>query len=250
MNLKRSIEYKENFIVGFIGLVTLNLSSILILYLIISNFTDIAGWSFWEVVFNYSLFLASLGLHKVIFQNIGNLENYIIEGKFDILLIRPVSPYLQIVLEVINIEEVPDFVLGVVGLYASSVFLHNNWNILKIVWLVVSIVNGTIVFTLILSIISTFSFWMYRTYPILYGTMEVQEAVQNYPISIYNRPLKMILTYILPYAAVNYFPSVLLLGKNDSINIIIYIIMVDLFLIMIQKSLWSKGIKNYKSSGT
>ena len=251
MNLKRSIEYRGNFIIGFIGLLIINISSILILYIIISNFEDIAGWTYWENIFNYALFLTSLGLHKVIFQNIGNLEDYIVDGRFDRLMLRPVSPFAQIILEVINIEEITDFFLGIIGLSISSIYLKIRWSASNIIWLVLSIINGAVVFTLILSIISTLSFWLYRVYPILYGTTELQEAVQNYPIIIYSKPLKFIVTYVLPYAAVNYFPSLILLGKTENTNnIIIYIFSIDIVLGVIQKKLWNRGIKNYRSSGT
>ena len=87
-NFKRALEYKTDFFMGLIGLITINLSSIIILVLIANNFTTIGEWTIWEVIFNYSLFLAGLGLHKMFFRNVVELERHIIKGTFDRFLLR------------------------------------------------------------------------------------------------------------------------------------------------------------------
>ena len=92
----------------------------------------------------------------------------------------------------------------------------------------------------------------YRVRAILYGTTELQEAVQNYPINIDNKHLKFILTYILPYAATNFYPSLILLDKvkDKTGQVILYLILIDIILICIEYFLWKKGIKCYQSSGS
>ena len=204
------------------------------------------------MIFNYSLFLTGLGLHKMIFRNVIELEKYIIRGTFDRFLLRPLSPFIQLVLEKLSLLDNTDFLLGIIGLVVSILNLKINWGGWQSIGIVIAILNSAFVFTLILSIITTMSFWIYRIRAILYGTAELQEAVQNYPITIYNKPLKFILTYILPYAATNFYPSLILLGKvkDENRQVFLYLILVDVVLICIELILWKKGIKSYQSSGS
>lgn len=251
-NFKRAFEYKTDFLMGLIGLITINFSSIIILVIIANNFSTIGGWTIWEVIFNYSLFLAGLGLHKMVFRNFVNLENHIIKGTFDRFLLRPFSPFFQLVFEKLSLLDNTDFLLGISGLIVSICNLEIKWGGWKSIGLFFAILNSALVFTLILSIITTLSFWIYRTRAILYGTSEMQEAVQNYPITIYNKPLKFILTYILPYAATNFYPALILLGKaeNKIGQVSIYLIVLDILLVFIEVIIWKKGIKSYQSSGS
>ena len=251
-NFKRALEYKTDFFMGLIGLITINFSSIIILVLIANNFTTIGEWTIWEVIFNYSLFLAGLGLHKMFFRNVVELERHIIKGTFDRFLLRPFSPFFQLVFEKLSLLDNTDFLLGIIGLTVSILNLEIKWGIWQSIGIFIAVLNSALVFTLILTIITTMSFWIYRIRAILYGTSELQEAVQNYPITIYNKPLKFILTYILPYAATNFYPALILLGKEeDKIGqVFLYLILLDIILICAEIVLWKKGVKSYQSSGS
>lgn len=251
-NIKKIFAYKVDFIMGFIGLVTINVSSVMILVLITNRFSSIGTWSIWEIIFNYALFLAGLGLHKMFFKNIVDLETHIIKGTFDRYLLRPLSPFFQLVFENLSLSDNTDFILGILGIVISIRNLGCEWDINEGVLLVGLIFNSALVFTLILSVITILSFWIYRVRALLYGTAELQEAVQNYPISIYNKPLKWILTYGLPYAATNFYPSLILLNKaqNKKLVIFLYLIGVDIVLFGIAGIMWKVGIKSYESSGS
>lgn len=251
-NLKRAFEYKTDFFMGLIGLITINLSSIIILVIIANSFTTIGGWTIWEVIFNYSLFLTGLGLHKLFFRNIVELEKHIIKGTFDRFLLRPFNPFFQLVLDRLSLFDNTDFLLGIIGLVVSIFNLEIEWGIWQSIGIIIAVLNSALVFTLILTVITTMSFWIFRIRAILYGTSELQEAVQNYPITIYNQPLKFILTYILPYAATNYYPTLILLGKEENKigQVFWYLILIDIVLICVEIVLWKKGVKSYQSSGS
>lgn len=253
LNFKRSIEYRENLILGIIGLIAVNFGSLFVLYSITNRFQTIAGWNFAEITFNYSLFLACLGLHKIFFRNIINLEDYIIDGSFDRFLLRPLNIFCQLCLEWVNYCDFSDFALGITGIAISLTQSELSLSFDKYIWLALLIINGAFVFTIILAIISSGCFWLYKSYPILYSTMEIQEIVQNYPISIFKAPFRFIVTYIIPYAAINYYPSLIVLDRKMSCSgfyVVIYLVILDIILFIAFRAIWHTGIKNYKSSGT
>jgi len=93
---KTRLVYKTDFAVGFIAqLVNLG-ASLAFLTLLFTQVESISGWTF-----NEMLFLAGVGgfimnFHHVFLFNMFNLEDYIVEGKMDRFLLRPLSPLFQV----------------------------------------------------------------------------------------------------------------------------------------------------------
>ena len=70
-----------------------------------------------------------------------------------------------------------------------------------------------------------------------------------YPISIYKKVFVIIFTFIIPYAFVNYYPLMYLLGKNNNFLLSISPLITILYLIPCFL-LFNLGIKKYSSVGS
>lgn len=249
--LKRFAEYRSSFIAGFFGLIMINGSSILLIWVMLKNFHTLNEWTFWQIVFNYCLFLSCLGFHNTFFRHISDLENHIVNGTFDRFLLRPVSPLLQLASEKISITDLCDFTTGMIGALFAAKMLHIQITVGFMLGFIVSIINGVYVFTAILFSVSCISFWTMKSKSILYSTNEIQESVQHYPISIFNKAFKFIVTVLLPYGLVNYYPSLILLNKvNVHWMYVIMIALVDIIYGVIGAFLWQRGLKRYNGSGS
>lgn len=148
--LKRFAEYRSSFIAGFFGLIMINGSSILLIWVMLKNFHTLNEWTFWQIVFNYCLFLSCLGFHNTFFRHISDLENHIVNGTFDRFLLRPVSPLLQLASEKISITDLCDFTTGMIGALFAAKMLHIQITVGFMFGFIVSIINGVYVFTAIL----------------------------------------------------------------------------------------------------
>jgi len=253
VSILKLIEYRSSFFIGILGLIAVNGVSLLLIWTILTQFHRLGDWSFWEIVFNYSMFLACLGFHKIFFRNLSSLSNYIEDGTFDRYLIRPYSPCLQVIGEEFSFTDISDFIMGMVLLVLSFRNLNLSWGFTEYVTFILTFANGVYVFTIILLIINSLAFWLIKATPFLYGTAEIQETVQHYPVNIFGAYFKWFVTLILPYAMTNYYPSLLLLKKTDatgSIICIVVMIVVSLFLSIIARFLWVKGINHYQSTGS
>ena len=172
-------------------------------------------------------------------------------GTFDWFLLRPVSPLLQLASEKISITDLCDFTTGMIGALFAAKMLHIQITVGFMFGFIVSIINGVYVFTAILFSVSCISFWTMKSKSILYSTNEIQESVQHYPISIFNKAFKFIVTVLLPYGLVNYYPSLILLNKvNVRWVYVIMIALVDIIYGVIGAFLWQRGLKRYNGSGS
>ena len=117
---KVRVSYRGDF---FISLATSFAATIFALSFVVVLFQKVpqlAGWRFEEVLFLYGFSLIPYGIFNIISLNLYEFgSNYIIEGKFDRVLLRPISSLFQVLFETFRIESLPGSrhrrVLHVVG---------------------------------------------------------------------------------------------------------------------------------------
>lgn len=116
--------------------------------------------------------------------------------------------------------------------------------ILKIV--VFSIIGAAITGA-ILTIFSISSFWTYKSNEVIWTFYRMHTFAQ-YPIDIYNGFIKILITVILPFAFVAYYPTMNYLGMNKYMNYLSPIIMVILWIIAVR--VWNWALNKYRSTGS
>ena len=89
---KVRLAYRWDF---FLSLATMTLATVfgvLVVFLMFRPIERLLGWSFWEIVFLYGFSLLPMSLFNTISINLYYFpENYIVQGKFDRVLLRPVN---------------------------------------------------------------------------------------------------------------------------------------------------------------
>ncbi|HXO17777.1 MAG TPA: ABC-2 family transporter protein, partial [Candidatus Dormibacteraeota bacterium] len=64
--------------------------------------------------------------------------------------------------------------------------------------------------------VATCSFWFVRVDTLRWVVMSLEQDFTRYPISIYTRGVRIVLTFVLPFAFMNYFPAAYFLQKADA----------------------------------
>jgi ABC-2 type transport system permease protein len=93
-------------------------------------------------------------------------------------------------------------------------------------------------------------FWTTRSNAAMYITERFTVLMQQYPVNIFGRYFQIFVTCFLPVAFINYYPSVVLLGKAAEVQLWQYGAPVVAFLLLaITAFIWSKGVKRYAGTG-
>lgn len=71
----------------------------------------------------------------------------------------------------------------------------------------------------------------------------------KYPIGIYGKRMLQFCTVIVPYALIQYYPLLYLLGRTTSLWNMVMPLFAAIFLIPCY-ALWRVGVRHYKSSGS
>src|SRR5579864_836429 len=122
------VGYRGDF---FVTLATSFAATIFALAFVIVLFKKVptlAGWSLAEEVFLYGFSLIPYGLFNVVSLNLYDFgNNYIIEGKFDRVMLRPVSTLFQVLFEQFRVESIQEIATGIFCIWWASRQLHIHW---------------------------------------------------------------------------------------------------------------------------
>jgi ABC-2 type transport system permease protein len=83
--------------------------------------------------------------------------------------------------------------------------------------------------------------------------MEIQEAIQHYPITIFGRPFILLVTFVLPFAFMSYYPVLALLGRpQEAIHPFLPYAtpLVACLMVCIALTVWRSGVNRYQSTGS
>ncbi len=246
-SLKEMLIYRFDCIVGMISQIVTQLVEIIFIWIVFQNTENLAGWNFKQVLLLYGNTLIAVGISTFCFDALYDIgPKYIREGEFDKIMLRPVHPLISIIGASKEFTSLGYLGLGLFITIAMLIQLSipiTATLVLKILFF--SIVGATIIGA-IKTIFSIASFWTYRSREVIWSFYRMYTFAQ-YPIDIYNGFIKILITIILPFAFVAYYPTVEYLGWNTYMLYFSPLIAVILWIIAIK--LWNLALNSYRSTG-
>lgn len=244
--LKTRIAYRFDFFVSILIIIFFDLLPPLLMVFIYSHGISFPGWSLYEIILLQSILMIAQGItFPLVFGIIWRSLDLLVEGTFDLLLIKPLPILFTLLVSAIDIEDLGNLVCGFMLFFMA---LHHLPSPTLMQW---GLFGG--VFIISLLVLSSIALCMSASLFIWQGNSRVTEiynilyAFLSYPFSIYSKGLKVILTYIIPISVITYVPSSILLGKDPASVVLICIISVSFFILSL--IVWHVMIRKYSSAG-
>jgi ABC-2 type transport system permease protein len=254
INLLTMLEYRANFLMWFFFTIAYHGVALAALYVTMRQFPSMNGWDFRQMFFLYALWMTGHELHNSFFFTIVSVPEYIREGRFDRFLVRPLDTLFQVI--TVPQQIVPDgLVLAIVTLWlATSVAgVRVDWTYVIFVPLVAA--GGALIDFGISLAIATVAFWFVRVDTLRWVVMSLEQDFTRYPISIYTRGVRIVLTFVLPFAFMNYFPATYFLQKPETglhLNPAAGLLTpaVGLAWAGVAYAFWRVGLRHYQGTGS
>jgi len=247
---KVRISYRGDFFISLATSMAATIFSLGFVVVLFQKATQLVGWRLEEVVFLWGFTQIPYGLFNVISLNLYDFgNNYIIEGKFDWVLLRPVSSLFQVLFETFRIESLQEVATGTFCMWWASHRLGIQWTAAKISTLLFFGICAAIIYVSIFLILSTVSFfWEDRigVHPPVWNVI----AFGRYPLSIYSGIVQFFLCWIIPFGLASFYPSVRLLGRTVTPEYLPLVPVVAIAFLTIAISLWNFGTRHYSSTGS
>ncbi len=209
---KVRVSYRADFLIGLATSVAASVFSLGFVLVLFSKVPRLAGWRFEEVLFLYGFSLIPFGLFNVLSPNLYDFgSTYIIEGKFDRVLLRPVGSLFQVMFESFRIESLHEVAFGLLLVAWAARRLGLHWSAGGIGLLAIFSLCGGVIYISVFMLLTTVSFWFedrIGVHPPVWNLI----AFGRYPLPIYNGLIQFILSWIIPFGFATFYPSVRLLA--------------------------------------
>ncbi len=249
MHLKSELEYRVSFLLSFLSQIFIFFSYYFVILSLFTKFSHIRGFTLWEVLLCFSIIQFGFSFNEVFARGIDRFDRLIIKGDFDILLVRPKNILLQVLCSDSDFIKVSRVIQAVIVLILSLFHLKIEWNIFKIMTLLLMLLASCIIFFGIFLMAASYCFYTIQGLEVRNVFTDGGKYMAQYPIGIFQKGFVLFFTFIIPYAFVNYYPLLYLLGKKDSFLYGFSPLIVFLYLIPCI-SMFYVGIKRYTSVGS
>jgi len=133
------MQYRVNFVLQVIFGLGYQGTGFIFIWVVLSRFQALAGWSLGQIAFLYGLRLTTHGLFVSLFGSLSELDEQIREGKFDRYLVRPLNPLLQIMATEVRVSAVGDILGGVALFLAANALVRVDWSPAAIAYFLLAI---------------------------------------------------------------------------------------------------------------
>jgi ABC-2 type transport system permease protein len=250
--LRTLVASRIDYYIGTLSLLVLQVSSLVFILIAFSRKSSLAGYSKDEVMLFFAVAFTVQALVHCFTEGLWLVgPKYVLKGELDYLMVRPMSPLLQIVMGHLHSSGIINLALGV-GMIAHSlrgaVADPSAGHYLLVAYYVV--VGFIIQFSLIL-MIASLSFLHGKVTAIVSLFMALQQFLA-YPLDLFPQLVIVVFTFVLPLAFSSYFPVLELIGRSHdrvsgSVPFAIQLSVVGAGLFLASLTVWSKGVSRYQS---
>jgi len=252
--IKSMLEYRLTTLIDILIMIINFSVGYLSTWVLLSKFQSIQGWTLYEVFLLFNINMVASGISGFFFSEpMRTMEQMVQQGEFDMVLIRPMNPLVFTLIGRPNFSSIASLILGAGVFVLCFTHLAIHITMLKIVFLLAAILGAALIQAAILVIVGTISFWVVKNT----ATLSLLNCFNNfidYPISIYSRGIQAFLTFVLPFAFVNFYPAHYFLDKAGGdlfFPVIQYgtpVVGIVFFLLAYQ--FWKVGVNKYESTGS
>jgi ABC-2 type transport system permease protein len=254
MFLKARMEYRFSFFAGLFANFYCYFITYTTFWVITRQFGVIAGWNFEEMTILYGLNLFTYSLAATLFwYNVLHLEQEITSGRLDGYLIRPMGLIKQMICSRFGDTALGQIAVTLIFMTAALIKVSYKMTVFTYIYLILAVIGGVLIQSGAMILVGSMSFWTLRSGElgdILYYNLR---TFIHYPLTIYPVFIRIILTYILPWAIINYYPSLIILQKVQTIEELVLGILspvIGVLFFLLSLFVFNRGLRRYSGSGS
>lgn len=228
---------------------------VIAVWALFNRFGEVQGWRFGEVALFYGLVNIMFAVADALGRGFDTLgTEFLRTGAFDRLLLRPRPLALQLMGHDVRISRLGRLLQGALVVAFATAEAGIAWTPATTALAPLAVAGGAALFLGILVLQGTLSFWTVESLEIAnvltYGGVEAGQ----YPLAIYERWFRWVLTFAVPLAAVAYYPALVVLGKADPLGAPAWVgwwsPLAGFVFLGLSFAAWRIGVRHYTSTGS
>lgn len=248
-NIKIKLEYKLDSLILFIAGTAMQTLGLVFISVLFTRIPSIQGWTMWEILAMLAMIFISEGLVSFAFEGAWQMAFLINMGEMDRLLLRPVSPILQILTFTMGMHGIGNMLMGIILLAVSLGHVGVAWDLMHVLFIPTFIISACAIRVAISFGANCSAFWM-KAFSNAFPLMVYQLAdFAKYPASIFGKAIEFFIIFVIPYAFISYLPAVWLFDKAWWGIFAWTSPLVALWCCLAARWLFYRGLRQYEGSG-
>ena len=214
---KSRAEYRAGFFFGLFSNFYCYFITYSTYWVLISGLGNIGGWDFSDLSILYGLSLLTYSISgTLLWYTVYHLGGIITSGGLDIYLTRPIGVLRQMIFQRFGDTFIGQIIVTIIFLSIAIITKIGTVTPVLFGYFLFCVIGGVLIQAGGMILIGSISFWTKRSAEI--GDIfyyDVRELT-DYPLSIFPKWIQLVLTYIFPWAFINYYPALIVLGKTQS----------------------------------
>lgn len=250
LKIKGRLQYGQALLYDILSGIIIYILDVLPIAIILLNF-KISNWSTFEILLLFSLSRAGRVFGDLIFwMPMFGFDALLKEGRLERYLLTPANPFLHFIGSQFSTFTLGHCTGSIVVAIACMFFVNVKFSLTSIAGFLISFVGGSFAYAAIIIALGSIAFWTLDLTGVSQMLMSITKFT-NYPITIFPNFIQVIITFILPLAITSYYPSAILLGKQENALDIAFIIgIAGVILFWASYKLWNHGVKRYQGTGS
>jgi ABC-2 type transport system permease protein len=250
LQLRTAVEYSADFWIGIAGSALMHVSGLVFISALFSQIPEVEGWTVWEIALMYALALIARGFVEMACDGPWALRSLVNSGQFDRLLVRPVPASLQVATQIASIHGLGQMGLGVAVFLLASDRAEVDWTPGKALYLALVLASSAVMLSAINFLVNMIAFWEPSAQSAIPTFLATMIDFAKFPLDIYNLLIRGLITVVIPYAFITYFPALVLLEKDASSRWLGYLVpVVSAIVVVVTALLWKIGVNRYQGVG-
>ncbi len=251
VSIRSQMQYPASFLMVGAAFFLGTFIDIVGIWVLFDRFQMVKGWTLFEVGLIYGIVHMGFSIAEVFARGFDHFDILVKQGNFDRLLLRPISPLLQVAVSEVQLIRIGRFFQGLIVLVWSASHLAFSLFSFHALVILFSIAGTAALFYGLFVIQAAVTFWTVETLELMNITTFGGVQTGQYPMSIYPRHFRLIFTLLIPIACVAYYPVATLL-RHEEIPFGLGLVapLAGFVFLYLACRLWYVGVRHYRSSGS
>lgn len=250
--IRSSLEYPVSFWTMTVGGVFSTGLDFVGIWVMFSHLTRYGGFDLREMGFLYGTSAMAIGVADLLVGNVERIGQQVRLGRLDAMMTKPVPLLVQVCADQFALRRLSRIVQGLAILTWASWTV--DWTPARALVLVGMLVSGGVIFFGLFVSFSCIQFWTADASEFANAFTYGGASLLEYPLTVFPRQVVLGLTFVLPIAFANWYPSLYILGRHDLSRLPHWLEFASpvaaVAMVVVTATAWRAGVRHYTSTGS
>ena len=213
MLFKSAMQYRASLLMQVIAQFVMTGGEMLAVVVLLTRFKAVGHWGAMEVMFFFGVMQATFALTELFGRGITSFPWFVQRGEFDALILRPRPLLTQVMVSQLDPRRLGSFSVGVIAVLVAASRLDIQWTLVKALLLGEVVLGSMLLLLGLFMIEATVSFFSVKSIEMVNVLTYGGRSACQYPVDVYPGVLRVLFTYLAPFAMCMHWPVSWVIGE-------------------------------------